>query len=147
MAEKETKKVEAKTAASKKPVSSKKGTKKRAIKFIKKGVAHINATYNNTIISVSDVNGNVIAWSSAGKNGFKGPKKATPFAASTIVEDVCNKVKSFGLEEVNVFIKGVGLGRDAAIRAFNANGINVTSIKDITPVPHNGCRKPKPRRV
>lgn len=146
MAEKEIKKVEVKTA-SKKAVSPKKGTKKRAIKFIKKGVAHINATYNNTIISISDVNGNVIAWSSAGINGFKGPKKATPFAASMIVEDVCNKVKSFGLEEVNVFIKGVGLGRDAAVRAFNANGINVTSIKDITPVPHNGCRKPKPRRV
>ncbi len=137
MAEKETKKKSV----------SKKGTKKRAVKFIKKGVAHINATYNNTIVSVSDVNGNVIAWSSAGKNGFKGPKKATPFAASTIVEDVCNKVKSFGLEEVAVLVKGVGLGRDAAIRAFNTNGINVTSIKDITPIPHNGCRKPKPRRV
>lgn len=144
MAEKDTKQ-EVKTT-SKKTVS-KKGTKKRAIKFIKKGIAHINATYNNTIISISDVNGNVIAWSSAGKNGFKGPKKATPFAASTIVEDICNKAKNFGLEEVSIFIKGVGLGRDAAIRAFNSNGINVTSIKDITPIPHNGCRKPKPRRV
>lgn len=143
MAEKETKKVVATT----KKVTAKKTTKKRAIKFIKKGVAHINATYNNTIVSISDVNGNVVAWSSAGKNGFKGPKKATPFAASTIVEDACNKAKTFGLEEVAVFVKGVGLGRDAAVRAFNANGINVTSIKDITPVPHNGCRKPKPRRV
>ena len=147
MAEKETKKVEAASTVKKSTSVPKKGAKKRAIKFIKKGVAHISATYNNTIVSISDVNGNVIAWSSAGKNGFKGPKKATPFAASTIVEDVCNKVKNFGLEEVSVFIKGVGLGRDAAVRAFNANGINVTIIKDITPVPHNGCRKPKPRRV
>ena len=121
--------------------------KKKTIKFIKKGVAHINATYNNTIIAITDMSGNVVAWASAGTSGFKGPKKATPFAASIIVENLCGKAKAFGLEEVAVEVKGVGLGRDAAVRAFNTNGVNVTSIKDITPVPHNGCRKKKPRRV
>ena len=139
---------EQKDKIEKKPIQKKpiKG-KKKSSKFIKKGVIHVNATYNNTIISITDTNGNVVLWASAGKAGFKGPKKATPFAATTMVEELCAKAKSFGLEEAAVEVKGVGLGRDAAVRAFNTNGINVISIKDITPVPHNGCRKKKPRRV
>ncbi|MCF7906487.1 30S ribosomal protein S11 [Patescibacteria group bacterium] len=121
--------------------------KKSSSKFIKKGAAHVLATYNNTIITFTDVNGNVIAWSSAGKCGFKGPKKATPFAASIIVEDAANRAKERGLEEIVVYVKGVGLGRDSAVRALNTNGFTITNIKDITPTPHNGCRKRKPRRV
>jgi len=121
--------------------------KKASSKFIKKGAAHVLATYNNTIITFTDVNGNVIAWSSAGKCGFKGPKKATPFAASIIVEDASSRAKERGLEEIVVYVKGVGLGRDSAVRALNTNGFTITNIKDITPTPHNGCRKRKPRRV
>ncbi|MCF7795898.1 30S ribosomal protein S11 [Patescibacteria group bacterium] len=124
-----------------------KNKKKKVSKFIKKGAVHVLATYNNTIITFTDINGNVIAWSSAGKCGFKGPKKATPFAASIIVEDASSRAKDRGLEEVIVYVKGVGLGRDSAIRALNTNGFTITNIKDITPTPHNGCRKRKPRRV
>ena len=135
--------------AEEKAKTAKKHTKgkKKTSKFIKRGIIHINATYNNTIISISDMIGNVILWTSAGKAGFKGPKKATPFAATTIVEELCSKAKAIGFEEAAVEVKGVGLGRDAAIRAFNTNGINIISIKDITPIPHNGCRNKKPRRV
>ena len=130
-----------------KPVSKGKGKKKKNLKFIKKGAAHILATYNNTIVTFTDVNGNTISWSSAGKCGFKGPKKATPFAASTIVEDAASRAKERGLEEIIIYVKGVGLGRDSAIRSLNVQGFTVTNIKDITPTPHNGCRKRKPRRV
>ena len=147
MAEEKVKQEKKETTPTPKPAKTATRGRKKSVKFIKKGVAHINATYNNTIISITDMAGNVIVWSSAGKSGFKGPKKATPFAASIIVEDLCAKAKTFGLEEVAVQITGVGLGRDAAIRAFNTNGVNVTSIKDITPLPHNGCRPPKKRRV
>ena len=121
--------------------------KKTSSKFVKKGAAHVLATYNNTIITFTDVSGNVIAWSSAGKCGFKGPKKSTPFAASIIVEDASSRAKEKGLEEIVIYVKGVGLGRDSAVRALNANGFTITNIKDITPTPHNGCRKRKPRRV
>ncbi|NCC70159.1 30S ribosomal protein S11 [bacterium] len=121
--------------------------KKSSSKFVKKGAAHVLATYNNTIITFTDTLGNVISWSSAGKCGFKGPKKATPFAASIIVEDAANRAKEKGLEEIIVYVKGVGLGRDSAVRALNTNGFTITNIKDITPTPHNGCRKRKPRRV
>jgi small subunit ribosomal protein S11 len=121
--------------------------KKNKKKFIPKGKAYIQATYNNTIVTVTDLVGNTIAWSSAGQVGFKGPKKATPYAASIIVKSVVEKIKSVDMRSVNIFIKGVGSGREAAIRAFNANNINVLSIKDITPIPHNGCRPPKVRRV
>ncbi len=124
-----------------------KNKKSSSNKFIKKGAAHVLATYNNTIITFTDVSGNVISWSSAGKCGFKGPKKATPFAASIIVEDAANRAKEKGLEEIIVYVKGVGLGRDSAVRALNTNGFTITNIKDITPTPHNGCRKRKPRRV
>jgi small subunit ribosomal protein S11 len=116
-------------------------------KFIPHGRAYIQATYNNTIVSMTDPTGNVIAWSSAGKCGFKGPKKATPYAAGMVVKEVADKSKAMGLKSADVFVKGVGSGREGAIRAFNANNINVQSIKDITPIPHNGCRAPKVRRV
>jgi small subunit ribosomal protein S11 len=111
------------------------------------GRAYVKATYNNTIISFTDQNGNVLANSSAGENGFKGPKKATPFAATIIVKKAAEKAQPYGLKEVNVFVQGVGLGREAAIRAINANGLTILSIKDVTPIPHNGCRKPRTRRV
>lgn len=120
---------------------------KKKKKFVPHGRAYIQATYNNTIITVTDAAGNVIAWSSAGKCGFKGPKKATPYAASVIVREVAEKAKGMGLKSVDVYVKGVGSGREGAIRAFNSNNINVLSIKDITPIPHNGCRPPKVRRV
>ena len=123
-----------------------KSKKKKKI-MVSKGEAHITATYNNTIVSLTDQNGNVLAWSSAGLMGFKGPKKSTPYAAETIVRDAVTKAKNHGLNEVSVFVKGVGSGRDSAIRSLNANGLNVTSIKDVTPIPHNGCRPKKPRRV
>jgi small subunit ribosomal protein S11 len=121
-----------------------KSTKKR---FVSHGHAYIQATYNNTIISITDPTGNVISWSSAGHMGFKGPKKATPYAASIIVREALDKAKVMGLRTVDVFIKGVGAGREGAIRAINANNISIMSIKDITPIPHNGCRPPKIRRV
>lgn len=125
-------------------VTSKK--KKKKI-LVQKGQAHISATYNNTIVSLSDQNGNILAWSSAGLMGFKGPKKSTPYAAETIVRDAVAKAKNYGLQEVDVFVKGVGSGRDSAVRSLNANGLNILSIKDVTPIPHNGCRPKKPRRV
>jgi len=122
-------------------------TKKKVKKTIKKGQAHIQATYNNTIISLTDPQGNVLGWSSAGLNGFKGAKKATPYAAGIVVRVAAEKVKDYGLNEVEVFVRGVGAGREAAIRALHANGLAISSIKDMTPIPHNGCRPKKPRRV
>lgn len=113
----------------------------------KRGQAHIQATYNNTIITITDDIGNVLAWSSSGALGFKGVKKATPFAASRVAEAVAEKVKKYGLAEIFVFVKGVGSGRESAIRALANHGLNVVFIKDITGVPHNGCRPPKVRRV
>lgn len=124
-----------------------KSRKKKAIRQVSQGCAYIQATYNNTILTLTDLNGNTLAWSSAGNCGFKGPKKATPYAASLIVKNAAEKVKGSGLKEVNVFVNGIGQGRDSAVRALNANGFHVLSIKDITPLPHNGCRPPKPRRV
>jgi small subunit ribosomal protein S11 len=121
--------------------------KKKKKKFIPHGRAYIQATYNNTIVTITDPTGNVVTWSSAGRCGFKGPKKATPYAASVIVKEVAEKAKTMGLRSVDVFVKGVGSGREGAIRALNANNINVQSIKDITPIPHNGCRPRKVRRV
>lgn len=122
--------------------------KKKEVKRVKIGSAYINATYNNTMVSLTDPAGNVISWASAGVAGFKGAKKATPYAASIITKIAVLKAKEeYGLEEVNVFVAGVGTGRESAIRALNANGLEVTAIKDVTPVPHNGCRPKKPRRV
>ncbi len=114
---------------------------------VSQGCAYIQATFNNTIVTLTDVNGNTIAWSSAGHCGFKGPKKSTPYAASVIVKDVTEQSKESGLKELTVYVKGIGSGRDSAVRALNANGFSVLSIKDMTPLPHNGCRSPKPRRV
>lgn len=119
----------------------------RKIRQVSQGAAHIQATFNNTIVTLTDPQGNVLAWSSAGSVGFKGPKKATPYAASMIVRDVAEKVKPFGLKDVEVFVCGVGQGKEGAVRALNANGLNILSIKDVTPVPHNGCRPSRPRRV
>tara|TARA_B100001964_G_C14023417_1_gene504916 strand:- start:429 stop:812 length:384 start_codon:yes stop_codon:yes gene_type:complete len=121
--------------------------KKKLNKIVSRGQAHIQATYNNTIVTLTDQQGNVLSWSSAGINGFKGPKKATPYAAGVIVKDAVEKVKDYNLKSVGVFVKGVGSGREAAVRALHANGLVVSFIKDITPIPHNGCRAKKVRRV
>ncbi|MFA5358490.1 MAG: 30S ribosomal protein S11 [Patescibacteria group bacterium] len=126
--------------------AAKKGRKKTK-RQVSLGRAYIQASYNNTIVTFTDQNGNVLTWSSAGQCGFKGPKKATPYAASIIVKAAVEKVQPYGLKEVNVFVKGVGAGRESAVRAINANGIQVLTIKDITPIPHNGCRQQKPRRI
>ena len=121
--------------------------KKIKRKNITKGQMHIKSTYNNTIATLTDLNGNVIAWSSAGLLGFKGAKKATPYAATTIVGSLLEKTKKIGLREVEVYVKGIGSGRESAVRAIAANNIDIISITDTTPIPHNGCRPPKPRRV
>jgi small subunit ribosomal protein S11 len=135
-----------KAARAKKKLIKKK--KKKTAKIVKVGRAYIQATYNNTMITLTDQNGDVISWASAGLAGFKGAKKATPYAAQIITKIATQKAREeYGLEEVSVFVSGVGTGREAAIRALNANGLNVTAIKDTTPVPHNGCRPKKPRRV
>lgn len=121
--------------------------KKKVVRQIPQGRAYVHASFNNTIVSLTDANGNIVAWSSAGNCGFKGPKKATPFAASVIVKKVFEKVEQFGLKDVHVFVTGIGNGRDAAVRALNTVGFNVLSIKDTTPVPHNGCRPRRARRM
>ena len=121
--------------------------KKKVIKQVGHGRAYIQATFNNTIVSITDQNGDVLGWASAGMVGFKGPKKATPYAAGQVVKKVAESIIDYGVKEVSVFIKGIGGGREGAIRAFNANGMQVLSIKDVTPIPHNGCRPPKRRRV
>ncbi|HTM68255.1 MAG TPA: 30S ribosomal protein S11 [Candidatus Binatia bacterium] len=136
----------AEKAEGEKPAAKARG-KKKPTRIVSVGRAYVQATYNNTIVTLTDPNGNVLGWSSAGVVGFKGPKKSTPYAASVIVKDVCDKTKDSGLKEVSVFVCGVGSGREGAVRALHANGLNVTGIKDITPIPHNGCRAPKPRRV
>ena len=112
-----------------------------------RGKVYIQATYNNTLISLVDSRGDVVAWSSAGHLGFKGPKKSTPYAASQVVRSLLTKIADVGLKEVDVFVKGVGSGRESAVRAFGAQSVNVLSITDMTPVPHNGCRPRRPRRV
>lgn len=122
--------------------------KKKIQRSISTGKVYISATYNNTIVTITDLQGGVISWASAGIAGFKGPKKSTPYAASIITRLAVGRAKEdYGLSEVNVYVKGVGTGRESAIRALNSNGLIVNLIKDITPVPHNGCRAKKPRRV
>jgi len=135
---------DAKAKSGKKPM---KGKKKKVVRHVPVGCAYIQATYNNTIITLTDLNGNTLGWSSSGLCGFKGSKKSTPYAAGLVVKNVAEKVLDYGLQEVNVFVCGVGSGREAAVRALNANGLNVLSIKDTTPIPHNGCRAKKPRRI
>jgi len=121
--------------------------KKKKIKQVSKGIIHINASFNNTVVTVTDVNGNALCWSSAGAAGFKGSKKSTPFAAQVASEQAARKALEFGMKEVQVFVKGPGSGRESAIRALQTVGLQVTIIHDITPIPHNGCRPPKRRRV
>ncbi len=122
--------------------------KKKVSRKVPRGKAYIKATYNNTIVSLTDLEGNVLSWASAGVAGFKGPKKATPYAAQIISRIAVGKAREiYGLSEVEVFVKGVGTGRESAIRSLNNNGLMVTAIKDQTPVPHGGCRKRRPRRV
>lgn len=126
----------------------KKGVKKkREKKNIQNGIAHIQATFNNTIITITDLGGNVIAWSSGGTRGYKGSRKSTPFAAQLAAEDVARKAMEHGVRNIDVYIKGPGSGRESALRALQARGFNVNLIKDVTPIPHNGCRPPKRRRV
>lgn len=124
-----------------------KRTKKKAKRKVPKGVAHIHSSYNNTLVSITDPEGNLIGQSSAGHAGFSGARKATPYAAQKIVADVLEKTAMYGLEEVKVFVRGIGSAREAAIRALSGGGINVTAIRDVTPIPHNGVRPPKRRRV
>jgi len=121
--------------------------KKKTKKQIQKGQAHIQCSYNNTLITITDMNGEVMAWSSSGLLGFKGAKKSTPFASTQVAGDVAEKIKKYGTGELEVFVKGVGSGREAAIRALVNRGFDLVSIKDITPIPHNGCRPRRPRRV
>ncbi len=121
--------------------------KKKEKKSVFEGNVYIQATFNNTIVTISDQNGNTLSWASAGGLGFRGAKKSTPFAAQTTAETAANKALDFGLREVNVFVKGPGVGRESAIRSLGALGLKVKSIKDVTPIPHNGCRPRKTRRV
>ena len=121
--------------------------KRRERKNIEKGAVHISATFNNTIVTVTDVAGNAISWASAGELGFKGSRKSTPFAAQSAAEQAARLAMEHGLKSVEVYVKGPGSGRESAIRALEAVGLQVTMIKDVTPIPHNGCRPPKRRRV
>ncbi|MBW2432585.1 MAG: 30S ribosomal protein S11 [Deltaproteobacteria bacterium] len=122
-------------------------TKKKVKKNVASGVVHIQSTFNNTIVTITDVGGNVISWSSAGVQGFKGSRKSTPFAAQLAAEDAAKKAMEHGMKTVEVYVKGPGPGRESALRALQAAGFNVSMIKDVTPIPHNGCRPPKRRRV
>jgi small subunit ribosomal protein S11 len=122
-------------------------TKKKVRKNVQAGLAHIQSTFNNTIISISDLEGNVVSWSSSGSKGFKGSRKSTPFVAQLAAEDAGRKAMEHGMNTVKVFVKGPGAGREAALRALAQVGLRVTLIRDVTPVPHNGCRPPKRRRV
>jgi small subunit ribosomal protein S11 len=121
--------------------------KKIERKNISTGVAHIQATFNNTIVTITDVTGNVISWSTSGAKGFKGSRKSTPFAAQMAAEDAAKKAQEHGLRSIEVWVKGPGSGRESALRALQAAGLNITLIRDVTPIPHNGCRPPKRRRV
>ncbi len=127
--------------------AKKRSTKKVVRKNIPTGIAHIQSTFNNTVVTISDVNGNAISWSSSGARGFKGSRKSTPFAAQLAAEDAARKAYDHGMRSVAVFVKGPGAGRESALRALQQVGFRVTIIRDVTPIPHNGCRPPKRRRV
>lgn len=130
------------------PAPEKKGKKRGARRRVSSAKVHIQSTYNNTLVSVTDLGGNVIAWSSAGRIGYSGAKKATPYAAQEVVRDLVKKLEPFQVKEVSIEVKGIGSSRESAIRALaSQGGFIVTSIRDVTPIPHNGCRPPKPRRV
>jgi len=122
-------------------------TKKKVKKNVPKGIVHIKATFNNTIVTISDPQGNVLAWASAGNLGFKGSRKSTPFAAQLTAEEASKRAMEHGLRKVDVYVKGPGSGREAAIRSLQAIGLEIALIKDVTPIPHNGCRPPQRRRV
>jgi small subunit ribosomal protein S11 len=122
-------------------------TKKKAKKNVQTGVAHISSTFNNTIVTITDVSGNVISWSSAGSVGFKGSRKSTPFAAQLAAEAAAKKAQEHGMRNVQVFVKGPGAGRESALRALQSAGFKISLIRDVTPIPHNGCRPRKRRRV
>lgn len=124
-----------------------KPSKKKVKKNVSTGVAHIQSSFNNTIITVADAAGNTLAWSTAGQQGFKGSRKSTPFAAQVAGEDCAKKAMDHGIRSLSVYVKGPGAGRESALRALTAAGIRVTMIRDVTPIPHNGCRPPKRRRV
>ncbi len=126
--------------------TSKQG-KKRVKKNISTGIVHIRSTFNNTLVSITDVNGNVIAWASAGVRGFRGSRKSTPFAAQLAADEASKRAQEHGLNTVTIRISGPGAGRESALRGIQSSGLRVTSIKDVTPIPHNGCRPPKRRRV
>ena len=121
--------------------------RKKEKKNIQSGIAHIQSTFNNTIVTITDMSGNVIAWSSAGVKGFKGSRKSTPYAAQQAAEDVAKKAMVHGLKNLEVYIKGPGSGREAALRSLQSMGLTIKLIRDVTPIPHNGCRQPKRRRV
>ena len=121
--------------------------KRREKKLVERGAAHIRSSFNNTIVTITDTAGNALSWASAGGLGFRGSKKSTPFAAQTAAETAANAAKEYGLKSVDVYVKGPGAGREAAIRSLQAAGLDVSLIKDVTPIPHNGCRPPKRRRV
>jgi small subunit ribosomal protein S11 len=121
--------------------------KKKVKKNVQSGIAHIHSTFNNTMITVTDVAGNSLAWSTAGAQGFKGSRKSTPFAAQVAAEDCAKKAMEHGIRQLSVSVKGPGSGRESAVRALQASGIKITMIRDVTPIPHNGCRPPKRRRV
>jgi len=126
---------------------AKKGGKKKEKRIVPAGIAHIHATFNNTIISIADMEGNVLTWSSAGQHGFKGSRKGTPFAAQVAAQAAAVAAKEYGLRSLEVRVNGPGAGRESSIRALQAAGMEIKSIKDVTPIPHNGCRPPKRRRV
>jgi small subunit ribosomal protein S11 len=128
-------------------MAKKSRTKKKERKNILNGVVHIQSTFNNTIVTITDPGGNVVAWSSAGVHGFKGSRKSTPFAAQLAAENAAKKAMEHGMRNVEVYVKGPGAGRETALRSLQAAGFNVMMIKDVTPIPHNGCRPPKRRRV
>jgi small subunit ribosomal protein S11 len=124
-----------------------KQTKKRTKKNVSTGIVHIRSTFNNTLVSITDVNGNVLSWASAGVRGFKGSRKSTPFAAQLAADEASRRAQEHGLQTVQIRISGPGAGRESALRGVQSSGLRVTSIKDVTPIPHNGCRPPKRRRV
>jgi small subunit ribosomal protein S11 len=130
-----------------KPMKKKDKVAKKLVKGVTSGVAHIQATFNNTVVTITDMQGNVLVWSTPGMVGFNGSKKSTPFAAQVASSDAARRAKDLGLKSVEVLVKGPGSGRESAIRALQANGLAVTSIRDVTPLPHNGCRPRKKRRV
>ncbi len=129
------------------PTKTRRTHKKRDRKHVESGIAHIHSTFNNTIVTITDIAGNALSWASSGGAGFKGSRKSTPFAAQIAAENAAKSAQEFGLKSVEVYVKGPGAGREAAIRALQAAGIEVNAIKDVTPIPHNGCRPPKRRRV